>query len=505
MNLKKLIESLNSHEKKILPHLGEKNIVNICKKANLDKVAVIRALEFLNNKKIIELLYFKNKIINLGLNGLIYRKKGLPERRFLNLLGEVKIININQAKEKSLLNNEEFKISIGTLKKKGMIKIKNKKIILNTNLEEIAKKTIEEQLIEKLPLKLEEFTQEQNLAFQSLIKRKDILIVKDEKIIKIKLTKLGKEIKTYALDKEDLIEQITPELLRKDSNWKGKKFRRYDVESPVPEINGGKIHFVNQAINYAKKVWLEMGFEEMSGNLVQSSFWNFDALFTPQDHPAREMQDTFFLNKKIDLTDKDLIKKIKKSHEEGIDNSSGWNYNWSEEEAKKLVLRTHTTCLSAQTLYKLSKRTKKEGKFFSIGKVFRNETIDWKHGFEFYQTEGIVVSKKVNLKDLLGYLKEFYKKMGFSKVKFRPGYFPYTEPSVEIDVWNPIKEEWIELGGAGIFRPEVTIPLIGEDFKVLAWGLGFDRIITDYYKIKDLRELYKNNFDYLKKIKNWIK
>ena len=247
-----------------------------------------------------------------------------------------------------------------------------------------------------------------------------------------------------------------------------------------------------------------MGFKEMSGNMIVSSFWNFDALFTPQDHSVREMQDTFFINKKTELPDKKIVKAVKESHEEGVKGSRGWKYNWNEEEAKKLVLRTHTTCLSAQTLAKLDK-SNLPAKFFAIGKNFRNETLDWSHGFEFNQTEGIVVDKNVNFRHLLGYLKQFFEKMGFKKIRIRPSYFPYTEPSVEIDVWHAEKKKWLELGGAGIFRPEVTIPLFGEDIPVLAWGPGFDRTLMDYYEIKDLRELYKNNIAQLRKMKFWIK
>jgi phenylalanyl-tRNA synthetase alpha chain len=169
-----------------------------------------------------------------------------------------------------------------------------------------------------------------------------------------------------------------------------------------------------------------------------------------------------------------------------------------------MVLRTHTTCLSAQTLANLNIKNL-PAKFFAIGKCFRNETVDWSHGFEFNQTEGIVVDKNANFRHLLGYLKQFFKKMGFEKIRFSPAYFPYTEPSVEINVWNPEKKCWLELGGAGMFRPEVIIPLLGEYIPVLAWGPGFDRILMDYYEIKDLRELYKNDITKLRKIKFWMK
>ena len=111
----------------------------------------------------------------------------------------------------------------------------------------------------------------------------------------------------------------------------------------------------------------------------------------------------------------------------------------------------------------------------------------------------------VNFRQLLGYLKEFYLKMGFEKVRFNPAYFPYTEPSVEIHAWNSERKVWVELGGAGVFRPEISIPLLGTKVPVLAWGLGFDRIITDYYGVKDLRELYKNDIRVLRNKKEWIR
>jgi len=139
-----------------------------------------------------------------------------------------------------------------------------------------------------------------------------------------------------------------------------------------------------------------------------------------------------------------------------------------------------------------------------LGKYFRNEALDWSHLFEFNQTEGIVIDEKANFRHLLGYLKQFYEKMGFEKIRFSPAYFPYTEPSVEINVWHPEKKVWLEMGGAGIFRPEITIPLLGKEIPVLAWGQGFDRIIMDYYKIKDLRELYKNDLNKLRRVKFWV-
>ncbi len=504
MNNEKIIDSLSPNERKILPHLREKDIDEICMQSKLDRTSVLRALEYLGNKNIITFSHAEKRIVEMGINGALYRKKGLPERRLLNLLNEKRILNLKEAQKQSSLSDDEFKAALGALKKKAIVEIKNEKIMLANGKEEIAKKSLEELFIDSLPLDYNSLSPEQLFALKSLEKRKNIIQIKDVEIIGINITKLGEEIIKSEKRIVELIEAITPKLLERESSWKGKKFRRYDVTSSLPSINGGKRHFVNQATDYARKVWTEMGFKEMTGNMIQSSFWNFDALFTAQDHPVREMQDTFFINKKTELPDKKIVKGIKEAHEKGVDGSRGWQYAWDEEEAKKLVLRTHTTCLSANTLANLEKKDI-PAKFFAIGKCFRNETVDWSHGFEFNQTEGIVVGKNLNFRHLLGYLREFFRKMGFEKIRFRPSYFPYTEPSVEIDVWHPEKRIWLELGGAGIFRPEVTIPLLGEKMTVLAWGPGFDRMIMDYYGIKDLREMYKNNLSQLRKIKFWMK
>lgn len=499
----KLIETLSPIERKVLPLLREKgaDIKDLMKKSGLNETGIMRALQFLENKKILGLVSEKRKIVSLGDNGVNYLKNELPERKLLNILAEKKEIKLNEARQAKLSENE-FKAALGALKKKAMVEVKEGKVILITSLQEITKKMLEELLLEALPLNFNELKAEQLHAFKSLEGRKDIVRVEEKKEVRIELTELGKEIVKSSLDKaENLIENLTPEIIQ-DEGWRGKKFRRYDITSKVPEISGGKRHFVNQAIDYGRKIWTELGFKEMTGNLVQLGFWNFDALFTAQDHPVRELQDTFYIKELKGKLPGKITEKVKKAHEQGAGGSRGWQYRWSEEEAKKAVLRTHTTVLSAHTLAKL-KSSELPAKFFAIGKCFRNDTVDWSHGFEFNQTEGIVIDENVSFRHLLGYLKEFAKKMGYEKIRFRPHYFPYTEPSLEGDIWDEEKKKWIEVFAAGIFRPEVTEPLLGKSIPVLAWGPGFDRMMMLLYGIKDFREIYKNNLEQLRKIKFW--
>jgi len=503
MNIKKTIESLSPNECKIIPYL-EENLVNICKKANLDKTSVLRSLEYLKNKGIVEIDSQKKKVVELGINGALYKKKGLPERRLLNLLADKQIIDLKKTQSESKLSSDEFKVSLGILKSKALIELKRGKIILNTSRGELSKKMLEEIFLESLPLEHDLLSPEQLHALKSLQKRKDIISLREESVFNLTITEFGRQIAKMHINKLDLIEQVTPEILKNEKLWKGKKFRRYDIDSPVPAVYGGKRHFVNQAVDYGRKIWTEMGFKEMTGNLIQSSFWNFDALFTAQDHPVREIHDTFFINKKADLPDKKIVEAVKKAHEKGVAGSKGWNYSWDKEEAKRLCLRTHTTCLSAQTLAKLKKENL-PAKFFAMGINFRNETVDWSHGFELLQTDGIVVDENANFRHLLGYLKQFANKMGFEKVRFRPAYFPYTEPSVEGDVWDEERKEWVEYIAAGMFRPEVTEPLLGKPIPVLAWGPGFGRMLMKFYEIKDLRELWENNVTKLRQKKFWIR
>lgn len=490
--IQKIVESLSPIERKILPHI-DKSINSISEKSDLDKTTVLRALQFLSNKGLISLQKETKDIVDLSTNGIYYKKNHLPERKLLILLEEKNHLQLQEAKKLSKLTDNEFKVSLGVLKGKALINLNNGKISLIADKSDLTKKFPEELLLDVLPKPLNSLIDMERFALINLQKRKEIIEINQKSEFSILITDLGKKVMSSNLN-VNLIESVTPELIKSWKSQKNKKFRSYDLSFPVPKIHGGRKHFVNQSIESGKRIWLDLGFKEMTGSLVQSSFWNFDALFTAQDHPVREMQDTFFIKKaSAKLPEKSLVQDVKKAHESGISGSKGWQYTWNEESAKSVVLRTHTTCLSAHTLSKLDIKKDLPAKFFSIGKCFRNETVDWSHGFEFNQTEGIVIDENANLRHLIGYLKEFAKKMGFENIRIQPAYFPYTEPSLEGAIWNEEKKEWVEVLAAGILRPEVVVPLLGKNIPVLAWGPGFDRLMMMANDIKDLRELYKND------------
>ncbi len=416
------------------------------------------------------------KIYKLTNEGEEYLEKGLPERRLVELLKEEPSHFIRM--EDAIKKIKNFHIAIKWAMENGWIEIKGSAIIL--------KRYPEGELPEEKALK-------------EIKEGKEV----DEKILKVLLKR--NLVKEVSLKKEELekkyagreIADLEPELI-KFGVWRKVKFKRYNVTLESKKIYPGKPHPYRQIINEIRKKLLALGFVEAKGPYVELNFWNCDALFMPSDHPARSIHDIFMLKnpKYGKVLDKKVWKRVEKTHVNGWKTGSkGWG-NWDFELARRLILRSHCTAVSSRTLYKLSKRDL-PFKMFLIDKVFRPDVIDAKHSIEFEQCEGIVVGEGLNLKHLLGYLKEIaVEVIGTEKVRFKPSYFPFTEPSVEAFAYHP-RLGWIEYGGAGIFRPEVTMPL-GIDLPVLAWGLGFGRLAMIKLGIDDIRYLYSNNLEWLR-------
>jgi len=511
MDIKALIEGLHPLERKVMPFLSNvKTLSELVFKSGLQEVEAMRALQWLSNKDVLKIVSSENEIIELDTNGRNYSKKGLPERRMLEIVKE-KPARVQDLMQK--FGNEEFSIAVGILKQKAAVSMSNGNVSITENGKKLLnKESLEETFIKRLekgPTPAGKLEAEDRFALDNLMKRKQIIQKKITKIKFIELTEFGKQLIKQKIEKVNYIESVTPQVLAA-KEWEKKKFRPYDVTINVPSIQSGKRHFISQAVEYIRKIWLEMGFEEMSGNYAETSFWDLDSLFVPQDHPARAMQDTFYIadekGKNILLGKlPSIFRKVKDVHENGGNTGSkGWQNPWDEKIAKEVLLRTHCTAISAQTIAKLNKNDLPK-KYFAVGRVFRNEAMDWKHLFEFEQVEGIVVDENVNFRHLLGYLKQFFRKMGFEKVRIRPSHFPYTEPSAEVEVYNPVKKEWIELGGAGIFRPEVSKTLLGTEIPVLAWGFGLARTISEYWDLRDIRDVYKNDLDQLRNMKLFMR
>jgi phenylalanyl-tRNA synthetase alpha chain len=291
---------------------------------------------------------------------------------------------------------------------------------------------------------------------------------------------------------------LTPEDIESGA-WREIKLRPYDVKLAAKDVYPAKIHPLRKIIEQTRRAFLEMGFAEVVSPMIESAFWNFDALFQPQDHPARDMQDTFYMRhpSEAPLPESKVVEPVRRTHEDGWETGSeGWGYKWSPDVSRQVVLRTHTT---AATIRALAANPNPPGKFFCVGWTYRNETISFKHLPVFHQVDGIIIDEEANLASLMGTLQEFYQKMGFGRVKFKPAFYPYTEPSVDVVVYMESRGKWIEMGGAGIFRPEVTLPL-GCNYPVLAWGLGIERLAMIRFGLSDIRELYGTNLNELEKV-----
>lgn len=330
-----------------------------------------------------------------------------------------------------------------------------------------------------------------------LSKRGELAKLKPRTRRSLALTSEGKQLLTSGKVQQKKEKNLLTQEDLRSGLWREITLRPYDVTLPAESVHPAKIHPLRKIIEQTRRAYLEMGFTEVVSPMVESSFWNFDALFQPQDHPARDMQDTFYMDEpsRTDLPeDAALVERVRRAHEDGGDTGSeGWGYKWSAERAKQVVLRTHTT---ASTIRALARHPEPPMKAFCVGWVCRNETMSYKHLPVFHQVDGIVIDENASLASLLGTLETFYKKMGFKKVKFKPAFYPYTEPSVDVVVYLESRKKWIEMGGSGIFRPEVTEPL-GCKHPVMAWGLGMERLAMIRYGLSDIRELYQGRIEAL--------
>ncbi len=328
-----------------------------------------------------------------------------------------------------------------------------------------------------------------------LVKR-GLLIKKEEKTVSAKITDDGL-VALESAEKKNFVEHLTPEMIT-SGGWKTAELRPIDVEAAAPVFHPGRRHPVRELINEVREVYLSMGFTEIAGDSIQPAFWNFDALFTPQDHPARDLQDTFYVKggREASLSRRGVVARVASAHENGwTTGSRGWRYSWDVEGSRRLVLRTHNTVL---TIKATAASSNMESRVFSVGRVYRNENLDYKHLAELHQMEGIVIGEGLNIKHLMGVLTKFYAKLGMSGVKLWPSYFPYTEPSLQVMTYNDKLGKWLEMGGSGIFRPEVTLPL-GVKKPVLAWGCGLERLLMLRLGIEDIRQLYNNDLGWLRR------
>ena len=233
-----------------------------------------------------------------------------------------------------------------------------------------------------------------------------------------------------------------------------------DLTLPGLKFPTGRIHPLQQTMNDIKSIFMNVGFSIAYGPEVDDDFHNFGALNFPPEHPARDMQDTFFID-------------------------------------SDTMLRTHTSNVQIH----LMENQNPPLRYIVPGRVYRNEAISFKSYCLFHQVEGIYVDKNVSFADHKGILEYFVKRMFGEKTKmrFRPSFFPFTEPSAEVDIWSEKRGQWLEILGSGMVDPEVfkSVDIDPEIWHGFAFGMGIERICMLKYGIDDIRLLYQGDMRFL--------
>lgn len=507
-NLSEVAASLNRHERAVLPLLPKYGAVGgLVRESGMQEVEVLRALHWLENKGVVKLSEQVDETIALTTEGQAYQKKGLPETRFLNALKHEGILTLKQIKTTTDLSDNEASASIGILIKLSAIKPalgKEPSFRITETGKELTKGLPTQQLMAFLaqppPISTKSLSESQKIIASEL-KRRNLAkfeIIKNRTAV---LTETGKEVLKKAGAIGETVDRLTPEMLV-TGKWKEAAFRSYDLTAPAPRVFFGKPQPYREFLEEVREKFVAMGFEEMTGPIVESEFWNMDSLFMPQFHSARDIHDVYYIKEPKHATDlpQQLVKKVKAAHENGFGTGSkGWRYEFSEEKTSRLIMRSQTTACSSRKL--AAKDLKIPGKYFAIGRCFRYDVIDAKHLVDFNQVEGIIVEENLNLRHLIGLLKLLAKEFcNTNQVKVVPSYFPFTEPSAALYAKHP-QLGWIELGGAGVFRPEMTKPLLGRNVPVLAWGIGIDRIAMFKLGLNDIRELFSHDLAFLRNAK----
>ncbi|PWI47188.1 phenylalanine--tRNA ligase subunit alpha [Candidatus Heimdallarchaeota archaeon B3_Heim] len=482
--MNQLLEAVNKYKNKTLDELAE--ILQIPR-------AKTELLMFqLMSKDLVSRLTSLITLIELTSEGKRVLKAGLPENLLLTFLQNQKKIALANVATATGLPKQAVNAAIGQLRKEKIITIEKGQVTLTK-----ATQRINETLEEALQVIADNASNEiQEQILNHLLRRK-LVETKDRQKTIVEITPLG----VKSLPKLKIVQtvsKLTPDQIR-TGEWRSLQLKKYKIATRPKHIPIGRKHPYLLFLQEVKEKLLGLGFSEMRGPIVETEFWNFDALFAAQDHPAREPTDVYSIQDppygKLPK-DRKLVNAVKTVHETGEPvGSRGWRYNWSPKKASLLLLRPQGTSVSARTLYNLEI----PAKFFSIARCYRPDSVDATHLSEFNQLEGIVCDPSITFRDLLGILKTFAVEVAeATKVKFRPDYYPFTSPSVELSALHP-KLGYIEFGGAGMFRPEVTAPFEIKD-PVIAWGIGVDRLYMVKRGINDIRELFTQKLEWLRTV-----
>ncbi|MET1128063.1 MAG: phenylalanine--tRNA ligase subunit alpha [Thermoproteota archaeon] len=410
--------------------------------------------------------------------GRRYLQEGFPEERLVEILRNVGgRLKVSDARR--LLGEELARIALSNAVKLGWVQVREG--VIESLVGNKQPKSPDREAL----LKVVEGRSPSPQEVERLRRRRLVSVERESKTI-VRFLKDPSEILSMATIE---VGALTRDMLR-EGLWRRARLRRYDVTALPPRVRFGRAHFLAEFIEYIRDVMKELGFVEVDDSPIELEFWNYDVLFQPQFHPSRTETDTFYLAyPSMGVIDEELALRVKEAHERGAAGSRGWGYVWSREKAARLILRSHTTAVSARVL---ASRPRPPFRFFTIGRVYRVESVDARHLPEFHQVDGIASEDGVTVRWLLGMLSEFLERLGIREYKFRPAYFPFTEPSYEGYV--RVRGMWLEVLGSGLFRPEMLEPL-GISYPVAAWGMGVERLAMAIHGLEDIRHLYTLDVD----------
>ena len=448
------------------------------------------------------LIILKNKssqCFQLSDEGILYSAEGTPEYNYAKIISEKPGMPTKEAtafvaqkiagcytkqlptKVEALANN-----AFGKAKQCKYIEIKGGNVVLGNIEHDIVKETLNQFLEDQTKVSTKEFNELKKRKLVVQVVKKWFGVIKGSKYVE-SMDLVRKPIKELT---EDMV---------KSGEWENVDFAPLNFDALGAKIGCGHEHPLLRVRYEFRQIFFQMGFEEMdTSKWVESSFWNFDTLFQGQQHPCRDMHDTFFIkNPELahKIEDQEYFYRVKEFHEKGGMGSIGLRYDFNEKVPLMNIMRTHTTAVSSRYLKHLADEYKRTGiltphKYFSIDRVYRNETLDATHLAEFFQVEGFVIDKNLSLADLMSYIKQFFSRIGLTEIEFKPAYNPYTEPSMEIFAKHEGLGKWIEIGNSGMFRPEMLNPMgIPPEYNVIAWGFSLERPTMIEFKIDEIRKL----------------
>jgi phenylalanyl-tRNA synthetase alpha chain len=502
---------LRAHEQQILSALeklgGKASVEQLIDSCSFPDSTIMRSALTLQEKNLITIHATTQNIIKLTTEGKLYAKNGLPEHNLILATAQLGgTTDLQTAAKQAALAPEFVQIALGWAirKKWAVFTSENNAINITetllhkTVIPEGCDETLLKYLCDKEQAALGDLSDELKEAAEQIKKRK-LATIEPKTTRILQITQKGKTVAEENKTTLQEVTQLTPELII-TGKWKQTKLQKYNIQAPVAKTYSGKKHPYLQFLDEVRTKLITLGFKEMTGTNVETSFFNFDALYVPQDHPAREPSDIYYI-KEPQCGDtsqhQTALRHVKETHENGWKTgSTGWQYKYNLQAAQRLILRGHGTCLSARTLEHGNLQI--PSKHFSIARVYRPEITDKTHLSEFNQVEGIIIDQNLTLKDLLGVLVKFAIEIASAdKIQFKPDYFPFTEPSVELSAYKE-GYGWVEFGGSGIFRPEVTLSL-GIKEPVIAWGLGVDRLFMMRAGIDDIRMIFSQDLDWLRR------